>query len=70
VRATGIGVLGAFVAVLMGVTVLSSKFAAYAVLSSGVIATANGNPPTEIEEPGALVAVSIGVTESLCVLAT
>ena len=45
-----------------GVTESSVAFATYAVLPSGVIATADGPAPTAIAVPRALLAVSIGVT--------
>ena len=51
-----------FVAVLIGVTVFASPFATYAVLASGVIATASGPAPTGIAGPATRVRRLIGVT--------
>src|SRR3954452_9073195 len=59
-----------FVAVSIGVTEVELKFATYAVLPSGVIATPTGADATTIGAPAVLVLVSISVTRSLNVLVT
>ena len=70
INPTVIAVPVAFVAVLIGVTVLLPLLATYTVFPSGVIASWTGKWPTAIAAPAMFVAVSIGDTVSLSTLAT